>query len=83
MLRQTLRSYSPGGVGLELGPLSQGNRSSFIRKKPLAIEFSVLLCFARFHVSVFWGMLMSLTGEGNGNPLQYSYLENPMDRGAW
>ena len=23
------------------------------------------------------------TGEGNGNPLQYSCLENPMDRGAW
>ena len=22
-------------------------------------------------------------GVGNGNPLQYSYLENPMDRGAW
>ena len=22
-------------------------------------------------------------GEGNDNPLQYSYLENPMDRGAW
>ena len=22
-------------------------------------------------------------GEGNGNPLQYSYLGNPMDRGAW
>ena len=22
-------------------------------------------------------------GEGNGNPLQYSYLKNPMDRGAW
>ena len=22
-------------------------------------------------------------GEGNGYPLQYSYLENPMDRGAW
>ena len=22
-------------------------------------------------------------GEGNGNPLQYSYLENPMERGAW
>ena len=21
-------------------------------------------------------------GEGNGNPLQYSFLENPMDRGA-
>ena len=23
------------------------------------------------------------TGEGNGNPLLYSCLENPMDRGAW
>ena len=22
-------------------------------------------------------------GEGNDNPLQYSCLENPMDRGAW
>ena len=22
-------------------------------------------------------------GEGNGNPLQYSCLENPMDRAAW
>ena len=22
-------------------------------------------------------------GEGDGNPLQYSCLENPMDRGAW
>ena len=22
-------------------------------------------------------------GGGNGNPLQYSCLENPMDRGAW
>ena len=23
------------------------------------------------------------SGEGNGNPLRYSCLENPMDRGAW
>ena len=22
-------------------------------------------------------------GEGNGNPLQYSYLENPVGRGVW
>ena len=22
-------------------------------------------------------------GEGNGNPLHYSCLENPMDRGSW
>ena len=25
----------------------------------------------------------SSPGEGNGNPLQYYCLENPMDRGAW
>ena len=24
-----------------------------------------------------------LFGEGNGNPLHYSRLENPMDGGAW
>ena len=22
-------------------------------------------------------------GEGNGNPLQYSFMGNPMDRGSW
>ena len=27
--------------------------------------------------------LLSLFGEGNGTPLQYSCLENPMDGGAW
>ena len=27
-----------------------------------------------------WGRSL---GEGNDNPLQYSFLENPMDRGAW
>ena len=32
-----------------------------------------------------WGTSLSLSciGEGNGNPLQYSCLENPMDGGAW
>ena len=27
--------------------------------------------------------LRRFPGEGNGNPLQYSCLENPMDEGAW
>ena len=27
--------------------------------------------------------LGSSPGEGHGNPLQYSWLENVMDRGAW
>ena len=29
------------------------------------------------------GLLIRLLGEGNGNPVQYSFLGNPMDRGAW
>ena len=35
--------------------------------------FSCLICL----------ILTSLYGEGNGTPLQYSCLENPMDGGAW
>ena len=33
-------------------------------------------------VSLILGLGRS-PGEGNGNPLQYSCLENPMDRGTW
>ena len=36
---------------------------------------------------LIWGILFGLRmlcyGEGNGTPLQYSCLENPMDGGAW
>ena len=28
-------------------------------------------------------LLVYNLGEGNGTPLQYSCLENPMDKGAW
>ena len=31
--------------------------------------------------SITW--LGRFPGEGNGNSLQYSYLENSMDKGAW
>ena len=31
----------------------------------------------------FYRQVTSLFGEGNGTPLQYSCLENPMDGGAW
>ena len=47
----------------------------------------------KLYVSVFFIMLSShfrsflptvlAVGEGNGTPLQYSCLENPMGRGAW
>ena len=44
-----------------------------IKKKP---HIAVLL------VTKFKLALLT-SGEGNGTPLQYSCLENPMDRGAW
>ena len=31
----------------------------------------------------FLTVIHPIFGEGNGTPLQYSCLENPMDRGAW
>ena len=31
---------------------------------------------------IYLGIALQI-GEGNGTPLQYSCLENPMDRGAW
>ena len=34
-------------------------------------------------VDNLWDMVASWFGEGNGTPLQYSCLENPMDGGAW
>ena len=38
------------------------------------------------HLCHIWGSIPGLgrsPGEGNGNPFQYSCLENPMDGGAW
>ena len=57
--------------------------------QPQVLQFSVhlidllailLRCngFAGIQKAVVYQM-----GEGNGNPFQYSCLENPLDRGAW
>ena len=53
--------------------------------KPIAVH-----CGSDGKVSVYnggdLGSILGLgrfPGEGNGNPLQYSCLENPMDGGAW
>ena len=34
-------------------------------------------------VNFYLDVISTLIGEGNGTPLQYSCLENPMDGGAW
>ena len=36
-----------------------------------------------FYQYFILGLVRECGGEGNGNPLQYSCLEKPMDRGAW
>ena len=52
------------------------------------------LCFHFLKPGCFWSHAVFVqascqleplldSGEGNGNPLQYSCLENPMDRGGW
>ena len=38
---------------------------------------------ASLFLKPFIRMYTVLDGEGNGNPLQYFCLENPMDRGTW
>ena len=55
---------------------SHGQRS-LVGCRPWGREESDMTERLHFHFS------LSCIGEGNGNPLQCSYLENPRDRGAW
>ena len=38
---------------------------------------------SQFKPNMLFLMITNKNGEGNGTPLQYPCLENPMDRGAW
>ena len=40
-------------------------------------------CLCGLQISSFITFTRRQNREGNGTPLQYSCLENPMDRGAW
>ena len=55
---------------------------SFILQRviPPALFFVLRIALA---IWVFWVTYKFQDGEGNGNPLQYSCLEDPMDREAW
>ena len=59
--------------------------SSSIQNYDFKFHTSNKIPVCKFHqFMVFHFASMSLfIGEGNGNPLQYSCLENPMDKGAW
>ena len=67
--------YIPASPGLFLGK-SQGRRS-LLGCNPWGRSESDMTERLHFHFS------LSCIGEGNGNPLQCSCLENPGDAGAW
>ena len=48
----------------------------------LAVAAKLIIVVTLFSGYLFHSYSLSF-GEGNGNPLQYSCLENPMDGGAW
>ena len=60
----------PGECTVNLNKLTNGS-----------IPFKASACSAEDLGSILGSE--SSPGEGNGNPLQYSCLKNPMDRGAW
>ena len=66
-------SHQDGLVGSPCSP--RDSRESSPTPHFKSINFSVL--------SFLYSTTLTSIGEGNGNPLQYSCLENPLDRGAW
>ena len=57
--------------------------ASSIRKENRTLEISRKRSLTvNVRSRVLW-LLLAIIGEGNGSPLQYSCLENPVDRGAW
>ena len=68
------RQWHPTPVLL---PGKSHGQGSLVGCRPWSLEESDTTEWLHFHFSV------SCIGEGNGNPLQCSCLENPRDRGAW
>ena len=63
---------------LLLGRKVMTNLDSILKSRDITLPTKVCLVKAIFFPVVMYGCR-----EGNGNPVQYSCLENPMDRGAW
>ena len=57
--------------------------STFAWKLPRMEEPGRLQSMGSLRVGHDWVTSLSRTGEGNGNPLQFSCLENPRDGGVW
>ena len=55
----------------------------FFCESKSAFSISLSLFFSYSAYSDYFHHSKSMIGVGNGNPLQYSCLEDSMDRGAW
>ena len=49
----------------------------------IAVRYAQIKNYVSSENWLLYNHVMPLIGEGNGTPLQYSCLENPMDGGAW
>ena len=58
---------------------------SFLKKLKIELPWDPSIPFLGIYLdkSIIWSCMHPNIGEGNGNPLQYSCLENPMGGGAW
>ena len=65
-------------IRLLLGRKVMTNLDSIFKSRDITLPTKVRLVKAMVFPVVMCGC-----GEGNGTPLQYSCLENPMDGGAW
>ena len=52
-------------------------------KSSITSNPAFLVVYKNKHLFLNYEQVGHLCGVGNGNPLQYSCLENPMDKGAW
>ena len=76
-------------------PLSASSRGSLVSSHFLLLEWFHLHIWSSWYFSwqydsglwfiqpYIWHDVFCINREGNGTPLQYSCLENPMDKGAW
>ena len=90
--KHKLESRLPGEISVALDmqiipPLWQKvmapHSSTLAWKIPWTEEPGRLQSMGSLRVGHDWVTSLSRIGEGNGNPLQCSCLENPRDRGAW
>ena len=78
--------HSATQPGLRTSSLYQAvapHSSTLAWKMPWTEEPGGLQSMGSLRVQHDWATSLSCIGEGNGNPLQCSCLENPRDGGAW